>query len=77
MNIVTNAIDSSHKLNVFEIGILKIYLISVSFLLSIWFPKLLAADTMFYVVIFVVLYFYFLMVYIKKEGNYFKKFFKK
>lgn len=76
-NIVNNAVKTAQNLTVWEIGLLKIYLVSATFLLSIWFPFLLSANIAFYVIIALISWIYIMMIIMSKEWNFYKKVFTK
>lgn len=75
--LIKNLMKRTHKMSVCEVSIFKLYLFVIALLLAIWFPVLLSADLLVYIVLFVVPFVYIMTSMFKKEGNFYAKIFKK
>jgi len=73
MNIINNSMENVHKLNLIEVGILKIYLLCVSFLIAIWFPLVLSVHIAIYIIIAAVLYILLMRKFLTKNKNLIKR----
>lgn len=77
MCIISRSLKVAQGLNVWEISFFKLYLVVVTFILSIWFPVLLSLDLVIYIVSFVVIVGFALYLMLWKQWNFYKKIFTK
>lgn len=73
---IKKAMDISRNLNLYEIAYFKIYMVTVSILISIWFPIVLSLNLYFYILLFIVLDIFSIYFLIQKEWNFLKKILK-
>jgi len=77
MCFIEKSMKVAQKMNVLEISFFKLYLIVVTFILTIWFPVLLTADLWLYITTTAILMILTFMSMIQKQGNFYKTIFKK
>ena len=77
MCFINKSIKMAQNLNVWEISFFKLYLVAVTFILSIWFPIILTASVWLYIIVFVVLLLLSFGIMIKQQGNFYKTIFTK
>jgi len=69
MNIIDNSLENARKLNIFELGLFELYLLSVAFVISILFPAFLTISIFIYIVIFVICFVIFITKLFSKNSN--------
>ena len=75
MSVMSKPMKVGQNLNVWEISFFKLYLVTVTFILSIWFPVLLTGDLWLYIVTSVILLILTFSFLIKQQGNFYKTIF--
>jgi hypothetical protein len=72
---IRKSLKVAQKFNVWEISFFKFYLVTVAFILSIWFPVLLTANLWVYIIAAFVLLALIFKIMIAQQGNFYKKMF--
>ncbi len=77
MCFISKSMKVAQNLNVWEISFFKLYLVAVTFILSIWFPIILTANLWLYIILSVILLILTFGIMIKQQGNFYKTIFTK
>jgi len=77
MCFINKSMKVAQNFNIWEISFFKLYLIVVTFILSILFPILLTAELWIYITIAIILWILIFSIMIKQQGNFYKTAFTK
>ena len=73
MNIIDSSMKTMHKLNPIEVGMYELYLSVATLLLCIWFPVLISASFVLYIVLLIIYAWIFFSHFFPKKHNVVKK----
>ena len=69
MNIIDNSLENARKLNIFELWLFELYLLSVAFVISIIFPVFLDISIFVYFAVFAICFIFFITKLFSKNSN--------